>query len=233
MKKSVLIVLIIFSTLDLFSQISKGNTMVSFDGDYRKVNTENGVTTNHHSTQGRYLNVGPSIGYFITDRFIAGVELDYYWEKEDRSNSLFTNNEYSQLETLELKSKALLPGLFVGYYYPINDKFYFSTKLRISYGNIKTDSHSMVATARRIDSDGFELIGSLPSVVTEQSAEYDNDYFSSKISPELTYFLSPKFALNLALGGIEYALVDWENDNSSWAINFNPNYWRVGMKWRF
>jgi hypothetical protein len=233
MKRNVLIVLIIFSTLELFSQINKGKTIMSFDGNYRKSNTESGVTTNHRSIQGQYLNVGPSIGYFITDRFIVGVGVDYYWEKETRSNSLFTNNEYAQMETMKIKSKALLPGLFVGYYYPINDKFYFSTNLKISYGNIKTESHSMVATARKIDDDGIELIGSLPSVLTEQRAIYDNDYFSSKISPELTYFVSKKFGLNLGLGGIEYALPDWESDNSSWAINFNPKYWRLGVKCMF
>ena len=233
MKRNALIVLIVFSTMDLFSQINRGNTIMSFDGNYMKVNSENGVTTNRHSTQGQYLNVGPSIGYFITDRFVAGVGLDYYWEKEKRSNSMFINNEYVQMENMKIKSDALLPCLFAGYYYPINDKFYFSANLKISYGNIKTESHSLVATAKKMSVDELELIGSLPTVLTEQSANYDNDYFSTKITPELTYFVSRKLGLNLGLGGIAYSLNDWESDNSSWAINFNPNYWRLGVKWMF
>ena len=235
MKKNVLVVLIVFLTMDLFSQIDKGNIIFSIDGNYHKTNTESGVTTNHHSTQGKYLNVGPSIGYFISDRFLIGAGVDYVREKETRNNSLFTNNEYVQMEVMDVKSEALLPSFLLGYYYPIADKFYFSANLKISYGNIKTESSSLVATARKLDTNGIEYLGidQSPTTLTSRQSYYSTDYFSTKISPELTYFLSNKIALNLGLGGVEYVLTDWESNNSSWAVDFNPNYWRLGMKMVF
>jgi hypothetical protein len=50
------------------------------------------------------------------------------------------------------------------------------------------------------------------------------------IYPALTYFISERFSLNLGLGGIAYSMINWKKDNSSWAINFNPNVWEFGVK---
>ncbi|MCZ4695608.1 hypothetical protein [Ancylomarina euxinus] len=117
----------IFSTLNLFSQTDKGKTIISIDGNYIKSTTENGVTQNQNVTQGKYLDVGASIGCFITNRFIAGFGLDYSWEKEVRTNNLMIN-KYYQTERTNIKSKALLSNIFLGYYYPIADR-YMSTPI--------------------------------------------------------------------------------------------------------
>lgn len=231
MKKNLLTVLIVFSSLDLFSQIDKGNILISIDGNYVKMNIENGVTTNQNSTQGQYLSFGSAIGYFITNRFIAGVGLDYNWDKEIRYNSLYIYNKYAQAEEMTIKSKVFLPNLYLGYYFQIINKLYFNTNLKFSYGKVKSETSTIIemssnsGTAQLIDS-----MGNLGSYLMSKNSNYQNDYFTAKISPELTYFVSTKLSLNLGLGGIECSVVDWKNDNSNWTINFNPNYWKFGIK---
>lgn len=131
MKREALIVLIIFSTLDLFAQFNKGDFIISADGNYIKTNIENGVTTNQNYTKGEYLNLGTSIGTFITNKLIVGVGLDYNWGKEARSNSLYFNN-FVQREIMIIKSNVILPNLYLGYYQRIIDKLYFSSTLRFS-----------------------------------------------------------------------------------------------------
>jgi hypothetical protein len=66
------------------------------------------------------------------------------------------------------------------------------------------------------------------SRVYEESSDFD--LFKVEIIPELTYFISSRFGLSQGLGGIEYSMLDWETDNSSRIINFNPVNWRFGIK---
>ncbi len=219
MKKNVLIVLIVFSTMDLFGQISKGDIIISFDGNYMKTNTENGVTTNLLSAKGQYLSIGSSFGYFFSNQFIIGIGLNYDWGKETRFNKLYFNN-FLQEEEMNIKSNVFLPNIYLGYYFPITSKLYFNTDLKFSYGTIHSDTKTTYAGAGP----------SFDSYIRSSAKESKSDYFSSQICPELTYFISTKLSLYLRLGGIEYSLIDWKKENSGWAVNFNPSYWKFGIK---
>ena len=137
MKRKALIVLIVFSALDLFAQLDKGDIIISADGNYIETNIGNGVTTNQDFTKGQYLNLGTSIGTFITNKLIVGVGLDYNLGKETRSNSLNFIN-FIQEEIMDVKSNVILPNLYLGYYQRIVDKLYLNTTLRFSYGSVKS-----------------------------------------------------------------------------------------------
>jgi hypothetical protein len=230
MKRSLLITALMVTTLNLFAQTNKGKVMVSVDGSYVKSTSENGVTNNQNVTQGKYLDIGASVGYFISNRFIVGLGLDYNQEKEKRANILMINRYY-QTERTNIKSNALLPNVFLGYYYPIVNRLYFNANLKLSYSKIKSEY------------DTFFTGDVYPSLTTfEPTDEYSSsyamgqegnskvDFFSAEILPELTYFISSRFSFYLGLGGIGYSLLDWDSDNSNWAINFNPIYWKFGVK---
>jgi len=222
MKRKALIVLIVFSTLDLFAQFDKGDIIISADGNYMKTNIENGVTTNQNLTKGQYLNLGTSIGAFITNKLIVGVGVGYNWGEEIRSN-LLNFNDFMQAEIMDVKSNVILPNLYLGYYQRIIDKLYFSTTLRFSYGNVKYEYTTAYAgMSTDLNSFNTYLRG---SAVNSQS-----DYFGTEVCPELTYFVSTKFGLCLGLGGVKYSMTDWKTDNSNWTVNFNPNYWNLGIK---
>lgn len=233
MKKNVLIVLIILSTQDLFSQIDKGKIIISVDGNYMKSTTENGVTTSQNLVQGKYLSVGASVGYFITDRFIAGLGLDYNWNKEDRTTELMINR-FLLIEEMHIKSKALLPNIYLGYYYQIINKLYINTNLKFSYGKAKSEYNTLFANFADYPSDTMRVPDDWYSsrYIIGKDKSSGVDFFSAKILPELTYFISQKFSLCLGLGGVEYSMIDWKTDNSYWIVNFNPAYWKFGIKIR-
>lgn len=231
MKKLLLIAATLFSTLNVFSQTDKGKVLISVDGNYTKSTTGNGVTRNQYTVHGSYLDAGVSAGYFISDRFIVGFGLDYGLTKEDRTNEIIVNR-FSQLETMNLKSKSLLPNVYIGYYYQIVNKLYINTDLKFIYGKIKSDYNTLVAgsvyysssTLIELDDQYFS------SYLFGQEQNSKTDFFSAKILPELSYFISPKFSFYLGFGGVEYSLVDWKNDNANWTISFNPTYWKFGLK---
>lgn len=83
-------------------QINKGDVIVGLGGNYTKTTTENGVITNLIQTDGKYLNIDPSVGYFFTNNFVIGVGLDYNWGKETIENSLYFNNRI-HFESLDIK----------------------------------------------------------------------------------------------------------------------------------
>jgi hypothetical protein len=231
MKKNVLIILIAFSTLDLFSQIEKEKIIFSVDGNYMKTTTENGGITNQNVAQTKNLSIEASIGYFLSDRFITGIGFDFYWIKEYRTTELMID-ELFQAEVMNIKSTIFRPGIYFGYYYPITNKLYFNTNLKFSFGKIKSEYNTMII------GHFFNTPDSMIVLNDEKFLTYSRGYirnsevdiFSIKLYPELTYFISSNFGLCLGLGGIEYSMTDMKTYNSGWAINFNPVYWRFGIK---
>jgi hypothetical protein len=230
MKKNIIIILILFFSLESFGQITQGDVIVSMDGNYMKTNTESGVYTNMSGANGQYLNLGASMGLFLTDHFVMGIGLNYNWGKETRLNKLIYSNTL-QIEELKIKSKILLPGIFFGYYFPIAGKFYFNANLVLKCGKVNSGYESVYAqrtTYFNTDSAYVYLNDDpLNGGLSKSSSSY---YFSTQIRPELSYFLSSKFGISLGLGGIEYSITDWKSDNSEIAVNFNPAYWKLGVK---
>lgn len=230
MKKNGLLFLFVLSTFDLFSQINNGNFVIAFDGNYMKTSTDNGVTTNFTDNKGQYLNISSSIGHFFTNSFVVGIGLDYIWVKEVRDNTLKFNN-FIQEEEMKITSKALLPNLYLGYYYQIINNLYFNANIKFCYGKFNSEYTTLYAGMGLFNTDStFINLTPHDSYVKGYSMESKYNYFSTKISPELTYFISPKFGINIGLGGIEYSIIDWKSNNSNWTVSFNPNYWKFGIK---
>ncbi len=232
MKKIVLLSLFALLTSDLFSQIHTGNIVFSVDGNYVKTTTENGVTTNYNVSQIRNLSFGISAGYFLTDRFMAGIGLDYERHREARTTELMINR-FLQGEIMNIKSNALLPNICFGYYQPIIDKFYINISLKLGYGKVKSEYNSVIVGKAYVVPDSLLLPH--PGPDPYQMGKKENSeagYFRARLLPELTYFIGSNVGLNLDLGGIEYSTTDLEKENSNWRVNFNPIYWRLGLKIR-
>jgi hypothetical protein len=229
MRKIGLIILTFIICIDIYSQINKGNLLISIDGNYIKKNSENGVTSNHNLTNGKYLDLGFSAGHFLSNRLVLGVGLDYIREKEIRYNQTYNFNLYVQKEQMTIKSNTLMPNVYCAYYYPITNRLYVSSKIKLAYGKLRTEYSTLIASKSSI---GIELGATNQYFGSALGVDYrsEDEYSIAGVYPELNYFISRKFCLNLGLGGIEYAMIDWNNDNSSLVINFNPCYWKVGLK---
>ena len=122
MKLTLLSLLMLLSTVDIFAQIEKGNVLISVSGNYRndkKIEIGNKPTLNA-------LNTSASVGYFFSDRLVAGGGLDYKYQK----NVPY----YEAHQSLQITVKGYFPYLYVGYYLPIVPKLYFNTNLKVSMG---------------------------------------------------------------------------------------------------
>lgn len=54
-------------------------------------------------------------------------------------------------------------------------------------------------------------------------------YFYAQLSPELTWFFSTRFGLNLQMGGLGINIIDSDWKNSTKQLNFNPSFWKLGV----
>lgn len=115
--KFLLVIASIFGTLNLFSQTDKGAFLISINGSYVKSGKESGATKNQHVVQGKYLETDVSLGCFINEHFIAGLGIDYNWEKEERTSNLMINRYY-QGETMNVKAKRLFTQRLLGVLLP-------------------------------------------------------------------------------------------------------------------
>lgn len=230
MKQIFWVAFILLLSIQANSQIRKGDLVMSVEGNYRKDNRESGVYTNANSVRGSLLDVGGTVGFAFSDRIVAGFGLDYMNNKETRTNRLLLADQL-QMEEMQLKSKGFAPNLFLGYYLPVFDRLYLSSTLKVSYGKIKSDFGSIyVGREMLLENDPNHLYVSASSYARGYSGSSDADLFGLSLSPELTWFATEKFGIYLGLGGIEYALSDWDADNSGWLISFNPSYWSFGIR---
>jgi len=225
MKKLLLTFMLIGST-SLVAQMKTGDFIISMDGNYIKNSSSFGVTQNAFTTSNNQLTLSPSISIFANKSLFMGIGADLIWQKNDNTNTLLLS-DYLQMEKMNIKSRAIVPYLFAGYYIPLIKNLYFNGNLKVGYGNLHTDTKSNLA--------GMTVGTSSSSYPTASESRFQNDtpFLGTALNPELVYFFSDKLGLSLGLGSIEYDMYDWKTENSSVLVNFNPTYWRVGFKIKF
>lgn len=229
MMRTIISSLIIFATsISVYSQISKGTVAVSASGNYYNGSSLSGVITNSLTTKAQNIDAGLSIEYFVKSNISIGVGLDYSWGKEDRINR-FSSHTFSQVELMNEKSNLILPSIIGGYYLHVIDRVYLNMSLRLSYGKYSINSHADYIWMQQLEEGAQTQTGAINEFISWDSDD-NYGYFGSTLSPEINYFFSEKVGFCLGLGVIEYGILDWDKDQSSWNVNFNPNYWRLGIK---
>jgi hypothetical protein len=228
MKRTFLVALIAFFTIHLFAQTDKGKFIFSIEGNYQKTASENGTFINKTSAQTKAADVGILIGYFITERFVVGFGLDYFSVNETRT-SLLALDKYFEMEEQKIKLSTFAPSIHFNYYLPVLPKLFISSKLKFSYGKINSDMSS--ARSSMWPYETSNVTESFP--YSGSSGTIDNpEFFNARFSPEVTWFFSSKWGFYLGLGGLEYSITQWNADNSSFIINFNPSKWRLGVTFK-
>jgi hypothetical protein len=238
MKQFFLFFIFSISVSNLFAQQKKGDNYIGINGMYNTTISQDGVEGNSIAVKSHLLNMGMALSGSMNNHFLIGIGLDYVSQNDDRNSSFIfhnQNNDYIKYETMNLKSHVFLPNLFVGYYSHIVDRLYFNSNLKLSYGQVKTNTdgqqvsfkYTPPATTIGIPSGTVDV-----PVVYTNKAEDKTDFASTAIIPELNYYFSNNFGLTLGLGGIQYSLTKWKTENSSFTVNFNPSNWQIGAKIR-
>lgn len=84
MKKTILIVTILFSTISINAQTEKGNWMFGGSGDYSHITTKNDFGSKNKFSS---TTINPNAAYFIKDNWAIGGVLNYRNQKNDNSSA--------------------------------------------------------------------------------------------------------------------------------------------------
>lgn len=211
MKKSILFLVFTGCYISALTQTIDQGWVMFLQGDYSKSLSSTGVSTNSIEKDGKYMDLGLSLGYITKGGFSIGAGIDYLWAKESQASTLAIDR-YLQIELLDTKSNGIIPNVYVGYYYRIINEFYFNCNLKIGYGKISSEFEDEILSRALLysdddypylDEDGNSHVGTIVS------NKYD--FFSTGIYPQLNYFIKKHVGLCLILGGVEYNNIDWEN----------------------
>ena len=84
MKKTILILIVLFLTISIRAQTTKGNWMFGGNGDYSHITTKNDFgSKNKYSL----TTITPNAAYFIKDNWAIGGVLNYRSQKNDNSST--------------------------------------------------------------------------------------------------------------------------------------------------
>lgn len=230
MKKLILFLVLIAYAINARTQTDNQSFIISIQGDFTKSLMDIGSTTISNKTEGQYLNIDASLGFITKKGFTYGFGVDVIWATEDRVSEVYINR-YIQAEKLEIKSNAIIPNIYFGYYYRITNNFYFNGNFKMGYGAIKREFENIVVSASAYFTDEIRTINEWGNYISASRYSGSNDFFNAGIYPQLNYFLKGYWGLCLTLGGIEYAITDWQY--STWTVSFKPVYWNFGIKFKF
>ncbi len=126
MKKLMLTVLLLAGALTVQAQTDQGSLMVGGGLSFSSSTSKFGTTTSDPVTS---FSITPRIGYFIADRFVAGLQLGY---------STSNYNLFDDDENEEGNTRALAIGPYVRYFVPFGeDKFAFYVQGDFLYGTAR------------------------------------------------------------------------------------------------
>lgn len=229
MRKIFALFIILATSMPVDSQTCKGDYSVSVMGNYYKGFNSSGVSTNSFSTTGENMNASISVEHYKTSKSYVGLGIDFHWGNDDIYNSLFSK-KFTQFEKMNVKSILIFPNFIYGYYLQIADNLFLNMSARVGYGILANNSNSDYKNYQHPYGGTLDQIETANEELRWDSSNFYED-FGSSFSPEINYYISDKFGLSLRLGGIAYSILDWKKDLSSWIVDFNPNNWRLGIRY--
>lgn len=208
MKKILFSVALLFAFSVAFSQVEKGTVLLG--GSV-------GFNTNHYNS-GKYYNedqtsydLSPAVGYFFTDHFAAGLELNYNHRKYN-----YESSDPANIYGYSDKTNGYGVGPFVRYYKSLSDKVAL-----FGHGSFIYNGYQ---TKRVFDSS------------TNNNFTLNNSGFNASLRPGIVFFPAKKFGFQLTAGSIGYSTsknnYDLDNYDDTKTSNFNINLgissWTIG-----
>lgn len=112
MKKALIFLIVIFAVNSgARAQLEKGNWLVGGNASFSSSKRTYASDTYDDKSKDTNLDISPNIGYFLTDKFAAGLKPGFSWDK-----SLLASGASSNVSRFEV-------GPFARYYFLRQDKF--------------------------------------------------------------------------------------------------------------
>jgi len=237
MYKTILLAICLFAGIYLYGQVNENGFVIRLNGNYNETTTSNMLQyVNVYNAVTKNGNVSLSTGYIIHQHWLFGLDFEYNHNKTTTEGMLLERSSSGANVFLEQGKVSLnmYGGIFyTSYYLPIYRNLYFTPGFYLSYGAIKGNYSGLTISASSYPTDSsWQLISSQDQSGTSLYS-YGNKisscYFYMQLSPELTWFFSKHFGLNIQMGGLGINVVDFDWSNSSKQINFNPSFWKLGI----
>jgi hypothetical protein len=209
MKKLSFIFAALIMALTVSAQPEKGNIFLggSVNLNAGSSNTKvNGDKTDGPKTFS--FNVSPAVGYFLSDKIMAGIKLGYTTNSTKTTDN--SDNTFTEL------SNTIGVGLFARYYIVPIEKmgFFFEANVGTGFGS----------SAVKVNGDKTDG----PSTFS----------LNAGISPGIAIFVSNRVALEAQYGFLGYNSFSTKSDNggvdvkqnsSNFGLNLNPGTFRFGV----
>lgn len=206
MKKLIFSVILFFAFSVSFAQLEKGTILLG-----GRVN----ISASHYAP-GKYniqnqtsYDLSPAVGYFFTDHFAGGLELNYNHEK-----SYLNNSDTNNIIVFTDKISGFGVGPFVRYYQKLGDKVAL-----FGHGSFTYSASYSKRLYEDKPSDDYSL---------------ESSGFNAAISPGLVFFPVKKFGFQLTAGRIGYDSRkyahngDINSKTTNFTIDLGMSSWTVG-----
>jgi len=234
MNKKILLAACLFTGIHLHGQVNETGFVLRLTGNYSETATNNALQyVNGYKAKNKNGNISVSAGY-MHRHWLYGLGFEYNHDKTMAVGSLYTRQSDSEASVFMEQGEVKLNGYggigYASYYLPIYRNLYFTPSFYLGLGNKKGDYSGIVASASSLPTDQILYWSSGPSpYASGYEDKISMDYFYMQISPELTWFFSNRWGINLQLGGLKFDMSDFDWSNSIKQINFNPTFWKLGI----
>jgi hypothetical protein len=209
------------------AQFHEGNVLLSVSGNYQKSGVSTKVEDDMTNSGTKTLNIGLSAGWILKHNFIAGAGLSYI---HLNASAVVASTQTDGVTTsrivslANIKEHAYVPSVYGKYFGLLTPNLMAAVSFRGSYGltgvdrNVTSSSQSYIADVNS------------PGGITSVTSVLDNtftNYFAADVQPELSYLLTSRLGITLALGGIYY--VKHKRQDATWCISFDPSVWTLGF----
>jgi hypothetical protein len=134
MKHTIILILFSLFYFQSFAQLDKKTWIVGGSGTFSSVNDDYSSTTVSTEYTRTYLQMNPSIGYLVKDKFAVGIKTSLSWSKNKGLSDGTSGTDVS---------KRLDYGPFVRYYFLNKEKSYnLLTDISYQLGNLKLTNNS-------------------------------------------------------------------------------------------
>ncbi|MDR1610337.1 MAG: hypothetical protein LBS08_02365 [Candidatus Symbiothrix sp.] len=234
MKKTILLINCIFAIACSYGQVSDNGLVIRLDGNYNETSNSNLLqSVNSYSAASKEGGFLLSAGYKYRN-WVWGLGFEYTRSKTEALGQLFEFTEEALEAAFAEQSAVTLNAyggaLYVSRYVPIWRNLYFTPGFYLGYGRVNGDYSGTVISIATIPVPAYAGLSSVTKPIV-RGYEQSNDvpYFYTQLSPELTWFFSDHFGVNLQTGGLGITVVDSDWENSAKQVNFNPSLWKLGI----
>lgn len=220
MKKTAVTLVVMLLALFSHAQIQEGAVLLEGSLSYSSQTEEEENMDNYDkfTAETKDFIFRPSAGFMVSRTVMLGIRLGY-----EHSKSAVEFEDYYANGDETTTMNLISVGPYLKTFLPLNEKLYFTITGSVNFG---------FGTQTTVDHE-----------FNDEETEADLDRFRTEVSPGLSYFVSPRWALTASFGQLYYAKekfkiessIDGGEDStqefSDGGLSLNVNTFSIGVQY--